>query len=85
MIIKTREDAARMIRAAIAMQGTTASAFGEKLNLPPSNASRLINKQGLTVRQLLDIAAALDCDLYIALLPKDTSAAARAAGIRDTQ
>ena len=81
MIIKTREDAARMIRVAIAQQGTTAAGLGKKLNLTPPNMSRRINKQDITLKQFLALADALDSDLYIALLPRDTVRAAARAGI----
>ena len=83
MIIKNRDDLTRTIKTAMAARGVSVNDMAAALASGQPATSRTINKSDLRVTQLQAIAAALDCDLYIALLPKDTSAAARVLAVRN--
>lgn len=81
MIITKREDLARMIKSACALQGVSVEGLGRRLGVVGPSIHRTVNRSDLGFSPLHAIAEALGCDLYIALLPKDRGQAERAAGL----
>lgn len=72
MIIETREDLTRTIKTAQAQAGISNNTLADRLDISTAaSMSRTINKSDISINQLQRIAKALDCDLYVALLPKD--------------
>lgn len=72
MIIENRQDLTRLLKTAQAQAGISNNTLADRLDISTAaSMSRTINKSDLSVTQLQRIAQALDCDLYIAFLPKD--------------
>lgn len=65
MFISTREDVARLIKAAAASQGVTVSGLAVRLGVSQPSLSRTINRADVTVSDLLRIGQALGLRLRI--------------------
>lgn len=71
MEYKKREDFRRLVKAAAALQGKTLSGAAEKLGISRQQLTNIFNKAAPTLEDARRIAAALDCKLFIDIVPDD--------------
>lgn len=71
MIIKSRADLAREIKAAAARRGVPLATVAARLGVVAPSISRTVNRSDLTLSTLQKIADALDSDLVIEITPRE--------------
>ena len=66
-------DMAMKIRIALLKRNMSITELAEKLGTSRSNLSGKLSRNNFSTQDLVDIAAALDCDLEMNFIMKDTS------------
>ena len=72
MIVKNRDDAARLIKSAAALRGENIPSIAEKIGISAPTLNRSINHSDMRLSQLIRIASALGLRLEISFTEEET-------------